>query len=83
MTIDEKEFRRRTQRAEDARQARDKATGQLDGLMERLRDEFDCGTIEEAEELATKLASQAAKAEQAYDKAATMFEEVWDDRLTE
>lgn len=81
MSIDEAEFKKLKHRAEAARQARDKASGQLDAAMERLQTEFGCNTIEEAEAKATKLKREAEKAETAYHRAVKEFEEQWDDRL--
>lgn len=77
MPIDEAEFRQRKRQAEQARQTRDKASGQLEAAMERLHTEFDCDTIEDAEKKASKFARDAARAEKEYDLAAKEFEEAW------
>lgn len=81
MPIDEEEFKRRKRRAEIARQTRDKASGQLEAAMDRLRVDFGCNTIKEAEKLAAKLTEDVTRAEATYNKAAIAFEEEWDDRL--
>lgn len=81
MAINEQEYRELKRKAEAARQARDRASGQLDATMERLAGEFECNTVEKAEKLATRLKKDAAKAEATYDAAVVTFEEAWDDQL--
>lgn len=81
MAIDEAEFNRLKKKANAARQARDKASGQLDVIMERLKEDFGCRNIEEAETLATKLDRDAAKAEKVYNVAVNKFEEEWNERI--
>lgn len=75
--IDEKEFKKLKQRAEDARAARDRAAGQLEGAMARLQEEFGCGTLKEAEKKAKQLSREADAAEASYNEAMTDFEERW------
>jgi len=74
MAIDERKFKQLKQQADDARAARDRAAGQLEATMQRLKNEFDCSTIEEAEKLLVKLNKEAAKAEAEYDEAVVTFE---------
>ena len=81
MAIDEKQYRELKRKADSARQARDRAKGQLEATMTRLKDEFGCDTVAKAEKLATRLKKDAAKAEAAYDQAVAEFEEAWDDHL--
>ena len=70
-----------TSMADEARRARDKASGQLEGVLARLKDEFGCDTVKAAERKAAQLTREAAKAEQAYDKAATEFDAEWGEQL--
>lgn len=75
--IDEQEFRRLKDRAEKARQTRDKAAGQLEAAVTRLQDEFGCETIEAAEAMIEKLDKETAQAEKAYNEAVETFEAEW------
>lgn len=81
MAIDEAKFKKLKRAAEEARQARDRAAGQLEAAMDRLKDEFGCDTVEEAQDLAKLLDAQAAEAEAAYDEAVEAFEEEWSEHL--
>lgn len=81
--IDEAKYKQLKQRADSARQARDKAAGQLEGAMERLKADFDCDTVEEAEKKLAKLTKDATKAENAYNAAMTTFDEVWGEYINE
>ena len=83
MAIDERKFRELKKKADGARAARDKATGQLEAAMERLQNEYGCTTIEEAEKKLAQLDRDAAKAEAGFEKTVTAFEEGWDERLDE
>lgn len=74
--IDEKEFKRLKLRAEEARDAHARATGQLDGAMSRLV-EFGCSSIKEAEKKVKQLTKDAEAAEASYNDALADFEENW------
>lgn len=75
--IDEAKYKKLKKQAEEARSDRDRATGQLEAIMARLHDEYDCDTIEQAEKKLTKLTKAAKEAEAAYDSAVEEFEEQW------
>lgn len=77
--IDEKEYKRIKRAADEARQARDRAAGHLEGVMERLREEFGCDTIQAAEKKLKTLTKEAKAAEAAYREAVEAFEEKWGD----
>mgnify|MGYP001565121621 CR=1 FL=1 len=77
MAIDEQKFKQLKKQADDARAAQDRAAGQLEATMERLKNEFDCATIEEAEKLLVKLNKEAAEAGAEYDEAVVTFEKEW------
>jgi len=81
MAIDEAKFKQLKKRATDAREARDKAAGQLEATMERLETEFGCTTIKAAEKKAAKLAKDADIAEGEYDAAVEAFEGEWNAHL--
>ena len=75
MAINEIQFKQFRKQAEDARGARDKAAGQLEADMGRLKDDFGCGTVKAATKLHTKLKQEAMEAEATYDEAVLEFEE--------
>lgn len=77
--MDEAAYKKLKARVDTARQTRDRAAGQLDGVMGRLKREFGCDTIGEAEALAKKLNREAKAAEEAFDAAAAKFEEEWNE----
>jgi len=82
MAIDERAFKQLNQRAQQARTARDNATGQLEAVMTRLRDEFGCETLAAAEKKAAILTKDASLAEAEFEEAVTAFEEEWHEHLT-
>lgn len=59
----------------------DRSEGALEQLMTKLKDEFECNTIGEAEELVLMLEKEANKAEKDYDKALEEFEEEFQEVL--
>jgi hypothetical protein len=81
MAVDEAKFRRLKEKAETARAARDKAAGQLEATMDRLKNEFQCQTVAAAKKKASELKREAAAAEKDYNKAVASFEEAWDEHL--
>lgn len=79
--ISEQDFKRLKQRAEQARRARDVATGQLNAAKEQLRTEFGCKDVNAAEKMLAQLDKEAKAAEKTFDAAVAAFEEKWDDGL--
>jgi len=57
----------------------DRSKGALSQLEERLKDEFDCGSVKAAEKLVGKLEKEATVAEKAFQKSLEAFEEEWED----
>lgn len=78
--IDEEKFRELKRKAEEAQTAKDRATGQLESVQKRLKDEFGCFSLKEAEAKATELDKEAKVAEEEFENAAKDFEEKWDAR---
>jgi len=68
-------------KADELQREADRAEGALEQLMDKLKDEFDCETLEEAEKLSKKLEKEAKKAEEDFETAIDMFEEKWGDVL--
>ena len=77
MAVDERAFRVLQQRAEQARAARDRAAGQMDAAMARLRDEFGCESLKQAKAMLKKLERDAVAAEGAYAIAEKEFNDAW------
>ena len=65
-----------------AQEEASKATGALDQIMQRLKDEFDCSTIEEAKNLLKKLEKKSEKEEKEFETALEKFENEWKEQLT-
>ena len=79
--INEEKFRQLKRQAEEAQTARDKSSGQLEAAMKRLKDEFGCSSIKDAENKLKALTKEAEEAEEKYNNAVEAFEEKWDDRI--
>lgn len=81
MPLDLARFNRLKESADDAKRETAQAEGALRQLMRQLKDEFDCDSLEEAEEKAAKAERDAAKAEKKYETALTEFEKKWGGKL--
>jgi len=77
MPVDERKFMELRKQAEAARTASDRAAGQLEATMKRLKDEFGCETITQAEKMGAKLAAEVGAAETVYVDAMRAFEVEW------
>lgn len=60
-----------------------RAEGELDGLKKQLVKEFDCDSLEEAEELLEKLEQEEKEAQEEFDEAYNEFTDKWEDVLGE
>lgn len=58
-----------------------KAEGAYENVMQQIKDEFDCDTLEEAENLLEKLQAQAEEDEQSYNEAVKNFNDKWSEKL--
>lgn len=79
--IDEEKFIQLKKQAEEAQTARDKASGQLEFAMKRLKNEFECSSIKEAEAKLKSLTKESEQAEEEFELAIKSFEEKWNDRI--
>lgn len=77
MAIDVKRYQHLKQEAEELQRQADRAHGALDGVMKQLKEEFDCDTLEEAEERQKELQKEAKKAEKTFNEALEDFEDKW------
>lgn len=69
-------------RVSKAQEEAAQATGALDQITERLEQEFNCSTIEEAESFLKKLEKKAEKENKEFETALEEFEDEWKERLT-
>ena len=81
MGIDEAEFMRLNKAATDARSQRDRAQGQYDAAVQRLKEDFGCTTLKEAAKKATDLEKEAEEALADYDEAKALFMEAWGENI--
>jgi len=61
----------------------DRVEGALEQLLLRLKNEFECDTIQEAEELLEQLMEEEAEAEENYEKEYKAFNSKWGEKLEE
>jgi len=62
------EYRRLKEEVEKVRQAVDRAKGALEQLNQRLKEEFNCKSIQEAELLLKTLKKETAEAQESFEK---------------
>ena len=75
--IDEAAFRRIKRKAENAKREYDRAVGGLQGLMDQLKSDFGCSTLEAGEAKLKELQRDIKKMAAKYDKAVNAFDEKW------
>ncbi len=81
--IDLKQYNELKKKVDRLQRDADRAQGALDKLMDELKDEFSCGTLEEAEKMLAGLEKKAEKAERDYVRKLAAFEEKWSEVLGE
>lgn len=81
MTIDIDEYQALKRKAEKSKSDVARAEGALEQQMKKLKDDFDCESIEDAEYLLDTLEKEEEKAEQQYEKELAIFNEKWGDQL--
>lgn len=79
--MDTRRFEQLKERAERYRREADKAEGALTQALARLKEEYGCGSIEEAEALLVDLEQKAKKAEERCVRMLHEFEKKWGDKL--
>jgi hypothetical protein len=67
--------------AESAQQEADKAEGALELLMKRLKEEFDCSSLKEAEKKLERLEKQTEDSKKEFEKAVGDFEKKWGNEI--
>jgi hypothetical protein len=81
MPIDLIEYNRLKRRAEELRSQADKAQGGLEQHMRKLKTEFNCDSVEQAEKILEELKSEQNELETSYTKALAEFKKKWKDQL--
>lgn len=81
--MDDATYAKLKARADKARQLRDQAAGKLAGVMERLKRDFGCTTIEAARTKSEQLARKADEAEAEFSRIADRFKESYNEKLAE
>lgn len=76
-----KQYQQLKDRVDTLRQNVARAEGVRDELLKRLRREYGCETVEEAEQLHLRLASEAEEAEGRFQQQLAQFNEEWGDLL--
>lgn len=75
------EFMKLTKQVEKAQQTADKAEGALGQVMKELNSEFDCNSIDTAEQKRKQLRKQVEKSRNAFDTGLKKFKDDWSDEL--
>jgi len=81
MTVDLRRYEQLKQKVDQYQREADRAAGALAQLLERLKEEFGCDSIEEAEKLARKLKKERDKTEKEFAEALEEFETEWGGEL--
>ena len=72
-----KDYLKLKKEAEEAQQQADKAEGTLEGVMKRLKEEFGCKTLKEAEKKLKELEKIESKSKKDFNTAVEKLEEDW------
>jgi len=75
--ITEEKFRQLKQAHEDAKTEAERAEGALTQLMSQLKQEFDCNSLEEAQEKLRKLQKKQAREKEVLETAVADYEKKW------
>jgi len=75
------EFMKLTKQVEKAQQTADKAEGALGQVMKELSNEFECDTLDKAEQKRKQLKKQTNKSKEAFDAGLEKFKDDWSDEL--
>lgn len=81
MTIDVAEYTSLKEKVDRLRTKADKAKGAFDASLKRLKDEFGCGSLDEARDKLDELKQEQAEAGCQYVEAMDQFKEKWGEVL--
>ena len=77
--MDKRKFQELRRQFKAAEKEANQAQGQLDELMRQLQDEFNCSTVEEAEELLARWRKDELRLTERYNQRLKKFEDKWKD----
>lgn len=80
--MDAQQFERLQRKVEGLKRDKARAEGALALVMEELKTEHGCSTLEEAETLLDEREDAAVEAKQKYEKALAAFESEWGEQLS-
>lgn len=79
--IDIDQYRQLKRKVDEARSTYERANGALSQLMEKLKEDFNCESIDEANELLQKKIKMRDSAEKEFQQALDQFNTKWADKL--
>ena len=79
--IDQSKYQALKQKAENARKSIQRAEGALSETLKRMKTEFGCDSLEDAEKLLEEMRSDLKDLETSYNSKVKAFEEKWGDLL--
>lgn len=68
---------------DETKQKHSKAVGSRDTMLQRLKADYDCNSLEEAEEMLRGLQEKKTKLQKLHASRLKVFEEKWADKLTD
>lgn len=81
MPIDLDQYRRLKRQADDAKAEVDRAEGALSQLMKKLKEDFDCDTLDAAKSLLKQKTAERDEVEQKYNQELASFQKKWGDKI--
>ena len=79
--MDLPEYEKLKRKADRLKAEAERAAGALEQTMARLKEEFDCDTLADAEELLAVKKQEEAKAKKGYESELGAFKEEWGEQL--
>jgi len=76
-------YQKMKRQVEKLRSESERAAGRVEQLMVQLKEQFDCGTIKEAQAKLEKLEKDKEKAKKTFDAKFEAFNEEWGEKLEE
>ena len=75
--ITEESYKRLKREVEEAKSEASRAQGALDQLLTRLKEEFECDTLEAAKKALAELGRKKEEAQEKFEKAMKSYQEKW------
>ena len=81
MPINVEEYQRLKKKSETAKSEVSRAEGAIENQMEKLKKEFNCQTVEEAEAMLVELEGKEKELSEEFERKLDEFKQKWGDRL--